>query len=231
MSWVCSNLYCFDAQDGAGKATQVNLVVERLNREGFPTKKLSFPRYETPTGQLVYDYLHGRFGDPHQLDSWIASMIFALDRKAAIPDIKNLTKGGIGILDRYVSSNLAHQGGKILDQVKREELIDGLLRLEYDIFGLPEPYLTIILGVSPEISFESVKKRALESGRSVDGHEMNFEHIQAAADVYRWLTERRPTFYRMVECCENGQLLSIPEIHEKIWTEFGPVFKGEKFRE
>ncbi len=227
---MLTNAFCIDAQDGAGKGTQCDLLVTRLNEEGYPARKVSFPRYETPTGQLVYDYLHGKFGDPTKLDPWIASQFFALDREAAISDLLKWHRKEILILDRYISSNLAHQGGKISNLEERERLIDKILRLEFNFLEIPEPYLTIILGVSPEISFEFSKKRAMESGKSLDGHEANFEHIMNAAEVYRYLAEKRSEWNRILECCEDGKLLSIEEVHEKIWTEFGPIIKGEKCR-
>ncbi len=227
---ILTNSFCIDGQDGVGKATQTNLLVKRLNKEGFPARIVSFPRYETPTGQLVYEYLHGRFGDPTNLDPFVASSIFARDREAAIIDLMKWSREEIIIFDRYVSSNLAHQGGKISNLGEREDLIDKILRLEFNLLGIPEPYLTIILGVSPEISFELSKQRVIQSGKNLDGHEVNFEHIQNAAEVYRYLAVKRSTFYRIMECCDEGRLLPPEVIHEKIWLEFGPIIRGEKCR-
>lgn len=227
---MLTNAFCVDAQDGAGKNTQSDLLVARLNIEGFPARKVSFPRYDTPTGRLVHDYLHGKFGDPTKLDPLVASMIFARDREAAIPDLMEWSRNSILILDRYVSSNLAHQGGKISDLEKRKTLINKISALEFGLLEIPEPYLTIILGVSPEISFELSKKRFIESGKSLDGHEVNFEHIMNAAEVYRYLVATRSNSFRLVECCESGRLLSIDEVHEKIWSEFGPIIRGERCR-
>lgn len=231
MADVRPNFYCIDAQDGAGKTVQIDLLEKRIRAEGLTVNTISFPRYETPTGQQVRDYLGGKFGDPTKMPPLVASMFFALDRQAAIPDIKRLSgKSSILLANRYVSSNLAHQGGKIQDKKTRVDLINDLLRLEYDFFDLPEPFLTIILGVDPEISYENCKKRAMETGKSLDGHEINFEHIKNSAEVYRYLAQTRTTEYKMVECCEDGKLLSPEIIHQKIWAKSGHIITREKFR-
>lgn len=223
MADVYPNFYCVDAQDGAGKTVQINLLEKRIKAEGLAVNTISFPRYETPMGQQVRDYLNGKFGDPTKLPPLIASMFFALDRRAAIPDIKKLSRNSILLANRYVSSNLAHQGGKIKDRQTREDFIKDILGLEYDFFDLPEPYLTIILCVDPKISYENSKRRAIETGKSLDGHEIDFEHIKAAAEVYRHLVKIRSASYQMIECCEDGKLLSIEDVHEKIWKEFSPI--------
>ena len=230
MGDVYPNFYCIDAQDGAGKTVQIDLLEKRIKAEGLNVNTISFPRYETPTGRQVRDYLDGKFGDPAKLDPIIASMFYTLDRRAAIPDIKKLSRNSILLTNRYVSSNLAHQGGKVKDDEQREGLINDLLGLEYDFFNLPEPYLTIILGVDPEISYENSKRRAIETGKSLDGHEVDFEHIKSASEVYRYLAKTRSSFFKVVECCENEKLLSPEIIHERIWSELRSVIFRERYR-
>jgi len=65
---------------------------------------------------------------------------------------KDLENYDFIISNRYVSANMIHQAGKIEDKKKREEFLDWLYELEYKIFNINKPDLTIFLNVSPEMS-------------------------------------------------------------------------------
>jgi len=47
---------------------------------------------------------------------------------------------------------MIHQAGKISNKKEREEFLDWLYELEYEIFNINKPDLTIFLNVSPEMS-------------------------------------------------------------------------------
>jgi len=47
-----------EGPDGAGKETQTNLLVQRLESEGYRVALVSFPRYkDTWAGKLLYEAL------------------------------------------------------------------------------------------------------------------------------------------------------------------------------
>jgi dTMP kinase len=54
---------------------------------------------------------------------------------------------------------MIHQAGKISDNKKREEFLDWLYELEYEIFNINKPDLTIFLNVSPEMSQKLVLQK------------------------------------------------------------------------
>ena len=210
-------LFCIEGPDGSGKETQVAEFEKRLIAEGYPVKTMSFPRYDTPTGKLVKEYLTGKFGDPNSFSPWISSMFFADDRLAAASQIKQyLAEGNVVILNRYVSSNAAHQGGKINDPNERKKIVQRILRFEYEILELPRPSLTIILDVTPEISLANLQKRAVAKGLKLDGHE-TLTHVRNAREAYHLLSELYPQDYHLLSCMEQGKMLTVEVIHEKIW--------------
>jgi len=47
---------------------------------------------------------------------------------------------------------MIHQAGKISDKKEKEEFLDWLYELEYNIFNINKPNLTIFLNVSPKMS-------------------------------------------------------------------------------
>ncbi len=146
-----------DGTDGAGKGTQTDILIERLTSMGKKAKRFDFPRYGKPSAALVEQYLRGEFGKditPKQ-----ASILFAIDRFAAKDELKKALDEGIVISNRYVSSNMGHQAGKIQDEKEREAFLNWLDELEYDILGLPRPDISIFLDVPPELGQKLVDKK------------------------------------------------------------------------
>jgi dTMP kinase len=47
---------------------------------------------------------------------------------------------------------MIHQAGKIQDKKERNDFLDWLSDLEYNIFNIPKPDKTIFLNVTPEMS-------------------------------------------------------------------------------
>ena len=219
---LMSMLLCIEGPDGGGKETQVAEFEKRLMAEGYPVKTMSFPRCDTPTGKLAKEYLTGKFGDPNSFSPWISSMFFCDDRLAAASQIKQyLSEGNVVVLNRYVPSNAAHQGGKINDPNERKTFIKRILRFEYEVLELPRPSLTVILDVTPEISLANLQKRAVEKGLKLDGHE-TLVHITNARDAYFTLQRLYPEEFLLLVCGENGQMAPIGNIHEMIWQIFRP---------
>jgi len=211
-------LIVIDGGDGSGKTEQTTMLVERLRKERMPVGTLSFPRYDTPTGALVKSYLDGALGDPTKVPAREASMLYAYDRWAAFCEgaFDELGDGAYLILNRYVASNMGHQGSKFEDPTERAEFFRWNDRLEHEFFGIPRPNVNVILHVPAEVSIGLIKNR----GRAMDGHE-NLAHLKRAEETYLEMARTFPNFV-LVECVdEDGRLKSIPEIHELIWGHVG----------
>ncbi len=207
-----------DGTDGSGKATQTAKLIERLRREGHAVETITFPRYDTPTGMKIKEYLAGTYGDPTKVDAKSASMLYADDRRAAAPEIQKwLTAGRVVVADRYVASNMGHQGGKISDPEKRVAFFRWNEYLEYGMNRLPRPDLNVILHLPAEIGQARARARG-----ALDGHEQSLDHLKAAETAY---LEIASTFsgFRVVECVENGRELNPDEIHDRVWQIIQPT--------
>lgn len=65
--------------DASGKATQTEILYERLKKEGYMIKKVEYPNYESPSSALVKMYLKGDFGkNASDVDPYIASTFLQL---------------------------------------------------------------------------------------------------------------------------------------------------------
>lgn len=209
-----------DGIDGTSKTTQTDLLKRRLQNEGYPVAMVDFPRYGEKSAGLVEEYLLGRFGSAAEVGPYRASIFYAVDRYAAAPQIRgSLAEGKNVLANRYVSANLCHQGGKIADTAERQKFFAWLENLEYNIFGIPRPDLTIILYLEPKLAQELIDKKARRSylnGQKRDIHEADLAHLQAAARCYLTLAQTSPA-YTLLDCAPGGKLLTPEQIHEQIW--------------
>ena len=131
-----------EGTDCSGKNTQSKLLCEKLNSLNIKTVALSFPMYDTPTGKIVGGpYL----GKKHICDGWfqegannvpakVASLYFAADRLYNKDQITKYIDDGINvILDRYTTSNMGHQAGKLHTKEERLKMFNWLENLEYNV--------------------------------------------------------------------------------------------------
>lgn len=205
-----------DGTDGSGKATQTKLLFERLKREDVRVRTLDFPRYEENFfGKLLYECLHGKLGDFPALDPHITSVLYAADRFESKRKIEKwLSEGMTVILDRYVSANQIHQGGKIADSKKRAEFLAWLDTMEYEIFGIPRPDAVVYLPVPVEFSVQLLGAEKKKS----DTVETNRSYLENSAKTAEWLCRKNK--WIKISCVRNNSLRSIEEIHGEI---FGKV--------
>lgn len=214
-------LIVIDGTDGCGKATQAQKLIERLRAEGRQTETLDFPQYyNNHLGNIVGCFLRGDFGDPTETNPYLASIIYAADRFESSAKIKKwLTGGKIVVLDRYVSANQIHQGGKIRNNEQRETFLKWLDRVEHSVFGIPRPDIIIYLDVPAQAAqklIETKSRRRYLNGAQKDRSESNVAHqLDARAQCLR-LVSTMNNWQRII-CEENGRLLSIDAIHERIW--------------
>ncbi|MEG0994424.1 MAG: thymidylate kinase [Bacilli bacterium] len=207
-----------EGTDCSGKETQSKLLVEKLNKMGIKAIQLSFPMYETPTGKIVGGAYLGKedigpclFPEGSvNLDPKIASLYYAADRKYNIKLVKDYIKEDyIVVLDRYVSSNMAHQGCKIIDKDERFKMFDWIDKLEYWLLELPKPELTIFLYVPHQYSFALKKERKIS-----DNHEKDENYLINAENTYLELSGLYN--WKTINCIKDEGLKSITEINEEI---------------
>ena len=133
-------LIVIEGTDCSGKETQTNKLMDKLNNDGVKIVKYCYPNYDSPTGKIVGGpYL----GKKYICDGWfsegatnvdpkVASLYYAADRRYDLVNIKEKLDNGYNvILDRYVYSNMGHQGGKILDKDERFKMYEWLETLEF----------------------------------------------------------------------------------------------------
>jgi dTMP kinase len=209
-----------DGIDGSGKTTQIELLAIALRTSGLDVIKYDFPQYGQKSAGPIEEYLSGKYGN---VNPEVASLFFAVDRFDAGAKLKEAVNAGECVLtNRYVTSSAGHQGGKIDDHQERNEFFRWLNNLEYEIFGIPKPDLTIVLHVdavvAQELSGHKYKgSRKFTNGHEKDLHEKDLDHLKRAEKIFLEIPEFFPNT-KLVECMENGKLLPPLEVHNRIWN-------------
>ena len=186
--------------------------------EGLVCFRDTFPRYNTPTGRIIGGPLLGKpeicqsyFAEPANVDPITASLFYAADRRYNLPLIRKYLNVGSLILDRYVESNMGHQGGKIRNPKKRLEFYKLLEKLEYDLCSLPKPDLTIFLYMPFEKGIELKSKMNTQK----DEVEKDYNYLKNSEDAYLQLSELYN--WKKIDCIKNNRIRFPWEIHKEVY--------------
>ena len=219
-------LIVIEGLDGSGKATQASLLADTLRasgeEKGITVRQVSFPDYNSNSSALVKMYLAGEFGDkPSDVNAYAASSFYAVDRYASFKkDWENDWKSGVVIADRYTTSNAIHQCSK-LETEYWDEYLDWLFHFEYELLGIPAPNMVIYLRVDPAVSQKLLAKRYEGHMEKEDIHEKDREYLARCQKAAAYCTERLG--WKVVECCRDGEMRSIEDIHNDIQGLIGPL--------
>ena len=213
-------LVIIEGSDSSGKATQTEMLYSRLVNEKYNVKKIDFPNYKSDSSALVKMYLNGEFGgSASDVSPYVASTFYAVDRFASFKkEWEQLyIDGSIIIADRYVTSNMVHQGAKISNPNQKSEYLSWLWDLEFVKFGLPTPDYVFFLDMPPEYSIRLMESRnnKITGEAQKDIHEKDFDYLRASYNNSREIAEKYN--WIRIECVENGQIKSIEQVHEEIY--------------
>lgn len=215
-----------EGADGSGKGTQFNLLADRLRGLGHDVEVFDFPRYDQPSSHFVKAYLNGEYGSAKSISPYTASLFYALDRYEAAPHIRAALKSGkIVLSNRYVGSNMAHQGSKFDDEAQQRGFFLWEDGLEYQLLGIPRPTLNIYLRVPAEISYKLIAQKSERSytKKVHDEHEADISHLRKSVRTYDLLTQLFPKDFVAIDCVRKGELLVIEEVSELIWAHVEPM--------
>lgn len=215
-----------EGTDGSGKGTQVKKLVERLAAAGLEYEMFDFPRYDQESSYFVRQYLNGKYGSADDVGPYTGSLFYALDRYEAAPLIrKALAQNKIVIVNRYVGSNMAHQGTKFANPEERRGYFIWLDQMEYELFKIPRPDLSLVLRVPAEIAQNLVDKKQARSytDKKRDLHEADISHMRRSVEVYDNLCQLFPRDFESIDCVRDNKILDIETIHGLIWNKITPL--------
>ncbi len=151
----------FEGVEGAGKTTQLELLVETLNKAGYEVLQTREPgegAIGTQIRKIILD------PDNTALTSVAETMLYGADRAQHVETVLQpaLDDGKVIVCDRYVDSHMAYQGyGRGIDK----GLLAGINQMAT---GGLMPDLTIMLLVPPEIGLARVAVRGAGENVAID---------------------------------------------------------------
>ena len=169
--------------DGAGKETQTRLLKEYLKSLGKKVVTQSFPNYGSDGCKPVQMYLDGKLSKTaNEVNAYQSSVLFAVDRFCTMTQLnKTIDNDSVVVFDRYVSSNMLHQGGKIHNDAELEKFLKWLEEFEFEVMKIPRPDKIFFLSVPPEISMKLIAERKnLKSMTEKDIQESDENHLKNA---------------------------------------------------
>ena len=210
-------LITIEGVDCSGKETQSKMLMEKLTSLGKKVARFSMPFYDSPTGKIVGRPYLGKDNNSYfeegasHVDPYVASLYYVADRKYNLDRVKNALKNNdFVILDRYVFSNMAHQGCK-LGESERAKFFNFIEKLEFDMLKFPQPDKKIFLYVPIEV----VQKLKLNRKERPDEHEKDFEHLKKAEQTYLEIAKKYD--FKQINCVKEGKMRSAEDIAAEIY--------------
>lgn len=215
-----SKLIVIEGLDGSGKETQSKLLVERLQSNGINARLLSFPCYNSESSGPLRMYLNGQISkDPNDVNCYAAATMFAIDRYIDFKTHweKEYDKGMVFVCDRYVLSNVLYQMIK-LPESEWFEFWRWVKHLEYNLFNLPHPDLTLYLNVNSNVCNKLTKEREEQGKSKRDIHELN-SGIQSKVEAAASYVCPKLSNLCKIDCCNSNKTLkNTDEILNNIYT-------------
>ena len=216
-----TRLVAIEGIDGSGKGTQSKRLVTALQDAGHTAALISFPRYDhTAFGAEIGRFLNGVFGPLDQVHPFLAATLYAGDRyesRGVLVDA--IDSHEFVVLDRYVASNLAHQGVRTPAK-ERMALWDRIEHLEFHVYNLPRPDLNILLDIPGPIARQLVAKKSARSytEREADLQEENVDYLNSVRSVYQDLAASNSETWRIVPCMNaDDSLRTLEDVAASIY--------------
>ncbi|MFP6746901.1 MAG: thymidylate kinase [Alphaproteobacteria bacterium] len=215
-------LLAIEGIDGAGKGTLCRELLTLAQGAGVRAASLSFPRYEeTQFAELIGRYLRGEMGAIGEVPVRYAALLYGGDRFESRDKLTALMgRHDLVILDRYVASNMAYNAAK-LAAAERPDLIAWIEQLEFGLFDLPRPDLTLLLATPTETADRLVgeKETRAYTEATRDLHEADREFLAIVAEVYGELAEMGGAAWLRVDPLDDAGNLRPPgAIAATVWT-------------
>ena len=195
-------IFSFEGIEGVGKSTQINLLKEYLETNGYSTEILREPG-STITGESIRSIL---LDSKENLSSESELLLMFAARAQLISEKVNNSNSDIILFDRFYDASLAYQG------FGRNLPIDFIQSL-ITFINCPEPRLTFLLDISVQDGFErkvnDVKDR-IESAGS--------EFFQKVREGYLEIAKNNQNRIKVIDAMQ-----SIDDINKSIIDHVNPL--------
>ena len=195
-------IFSFEGIEGVGKSTQINLLKDYLETNGYSTEILREPG-STITGESIRSIL---LDSEENLSSESELLLMFAARAQLISEKVNNSNSDIILFDRFYDASLAYQG------FGRNLPIDFIQSL-ITFINCPEPHLTFLLDISVQDGFErkvnDVKDRIESAGN---------EFFQKVREGYLEIAKNNQNRIKVIDAMQ-----SIDDINKSIIDHVEPL--------
>ena len=195
-------IFSFEGIEGVGKSTQINLLKEYLESNGYSTEILREPG-STITGESIRSIL---LDSKESLSSESELLLMFAARAQLISEKVNNSNSDIILFDRFYDASVAYQG------FGRNLSIDFIQSL-IGFINCPEPRLTFLLDISVQDGFErkvnDVKDRIESAGN---------EFFQKVREGYLDIAKNNQNRIKVIDAMQ-----SIDDINKSIIDHVKPL--------
>jgi dTMP kinase len=195
-------IFSFEGIEGVGKSTQINLLKDYLEINGYNTEILREPG-STITGESIRSIL---LDSKENLSSESELLLMFAARAQLISEKVNNSNSDIILFDRFYDASLAYQG------FGRNLSIDFIQSL-IGFINCPEPRLTFLLDISVQDGFErkvnDVKDRIESAGN---------EFFQKVREGYLDIAKNNQNRIKVIDAMQ-----SIDDINKSIIDHVKPL--------
>ena len=200
----------FEGTEGAGKTTQMRMLIERLRGLGHVVTENQEPGATRIGGQirrLLLDPEHQEMTAMTEL-----LLLFASRAQAAAEIIiPALERGEIVVSDRFTDSSLAYQGEA------RQLGFDTVLAVHRLALGALLPDLTMCISIDVATGLERAYRRSLSSDR-LDRQSLAFH--ESVDRGYRKIAESEPERFRLIDGADSPEIVAA-----RVWSHVEPLLK------
>ncbi|MFY7964857.1 MAG: dTMP kinase [Chitinophagaceae bacterium] len=187
--------------DGSGKSTQVKLLTQKLEAEGYKVYA-TFEPTDSNIGKLIREIFSGK----QEADHKVIAGLFVADRLNHLMNktngvLKMLDEGYAVIMDRYYFSSYAYQGVHMP--------LNWVIEANKFSAELLRPTANIFIDISPEESMKRISK-----GRNSTELYETLENLTNVRNLYMQAFEQQKAFENI--CFVNGERTE-QEIANDIW--------------
>ena len=202
-------LIVIEGTDGSGKGTQLQLLLNYLNKKQISYASFDFPQYgKTFFGEFAGRFLNGEFGHFSRINPYLASFPYAADRWQVKDQLwKAINDKKLVICNRYTPS-VVYQAVKV-KPTQRKNFLKWAETLEYKVFGIPRPDLVLFLYVP------LVFAQILIAKKSKDQYEKDVVYLKKVETMYLEIVKTNKSWVK-IDCVENNKILPPEIIHKKI---------------
>jgi dTMP kinase len=205
-----ASFFSFEGTEGAGKTTQMRMLIERLRGLGHVVTENQEPGATRIGGQIRRLLLDPEHQEMTAMTGLL--LLFASRAQAAAEIITPaLERGEIVVSDRFTDSSLAYQGEA------RQLGFETVLAIHRLALGTLLPDLTLCISLDVATGLERAYRRSLSSDR-LDRQSLAFH--ESVDRGYRKIAESEPERFRLIDGADSPEIVAA-----RVWRHVEPLLK------